>query len=266
MGPKEKMPLFPNYEWLTVPPSYVTVNKFFLECNYLQSLEGDCDPAHLPFLHLGKVELSGTEAAVLDHQRFIPAAYDIERTYFGLRAVVTRITDERKKNVRVSNFVMPFIGCVPVGKTIEGNLDGFLVVYQTPADDYQTVRYNFRFQRHAPLARDELDKDKLQIGPGYRLRANSSNDYLIDRQKQKKSSYTGIPGFRAQDACMTESMGRVTDRTKERLGVGDTYVIALRRYLLKTLVSVQRGEEPPGLRAFIAEADLNCTDVMVAAD
>src|SRR5687768_1841730 len=37
MGPPENRPLFPNYEWLTVPPSHIGVTKFERECNYLQA-------------------------------------------------------------------------------------------------------------------------------------------------------------------------------------------------------------------------------------
>ena len=48
MGPKQKMPLFPNYEWLISPPGYASITaRFFNECNYLQALEGDCDTARL---------------------------------------------------------------------------------------------------------------------------------------------------------------------------------------------------------------------------
>ncbi len=64
MGPKEKMPLFPNYDWLTVPPDYVGVTKFFIECNYLQALEGDCDTSHVGYLHLGNPVERGVETLV----------------------------------------------------------------------------------------------------------------------------------------------------------------------------------------------------------
>lgn len=154
MGPKEKMPPFPTYEWLTASPSQITVSKFFVECNYLQCLEGDCDPAHVPFLHMGKPpsydragDRSSAGEAELDHQRIISVSYETTETLFGLRALVTRNLGDNKQNLRVSTFVMPFIGCVPVGKMTSGKLDGFLVVYQTPADDYRTTRFNFRFQR-----------------------------------------------------------------------------------------------------------------------
>ena len=51
MGPRDKAPLFPNYEWTRVPLNHTYVTKCVLECNYLQGLEGECDKAHLSFLH-----------------------------------------------------------------------------------------------------------------------------------------------------------------------------------------------------------------------
>src|SRR5437870_5284260 len=53
LGPKDKVPLFPNYPWLIVPRDHVIVTKFFLECSYFQALEGDCDTSHTAFLHRG---------------------------------------------------------------------------------------------------------------------------------------------------------------------------------------------------------------------
>lgn len=39
-----------------------------------------------------------------------------------------------------------------------------------------------------------------------------ANDYLLDREAQKKVSFTGIPSFRAHDLMVTESMGAIYDR------------------------------------------------------
>jgi len=65
MGPKDKMPLFPNFDWLMVPPDHVVVDKFFIECNYLQSLEGDCDIAHAAYLHRGTLTSRGVSDLLL---------------------------------------------------------------------------------------------------------------------------------------------------------------------------------------------------------
>jgi phthalate 4,5-dioxygenase len=82
----------------------------------------------------------------------------------------------------------------------------------------------------------------------FRPLRNKSNDYLIDRQLQKKSSMTGIHGFAAQDMAIQESMGPIADRTRERLGTSDTAIIAARRLLPDEIRALAAGEEPAAAR------------------
>src|SRR5262247_175251 len=49
MGPREKMPLFPNYEFLTAAPGSMRATKSLQDCNYLQGVEGECDSTHLQY-------------------------------------------------------------------------------------------------------------------------------------------------------------------------------------------------------------------------
>src|SRR2546425_6364221 len=58
-------------------------------------------------------------------------------------------------------------------------------------------------------------------------------------------SYTGIEDFLNHDACATESMGAICDRSREHLGVSDKAVIAVRKFLLNTVKALQEGKEPP---------------------
>src|SRR5438093_3576298 len=52
MGPAEKLPPLPGLPWFQVPRDHVDVgSKFFLECNWLQCLEGDNDSIHSAYLH-----------------------------------------------------------------------------------------------------------------------------------------------------------------------------------------------------------------------
>lgn len=251
LGPKDRMPLLPNYDWFTVPPSHVKSFKYRLQCNYLQSLEGDCDPSHLTFLHRGNPEISSSYDVV-------PVSYNVEQTRFGLRYTVNKRFTSGKEFIRVTNFVLPFIGCVEIGYP-----DGFQVIYQTPADDHHTNRYNLRFKKNEPLSEEEMRKLSEEVSDDYLLVQNKQNDYLIDREKQKRVNFTGLDGFVTQDACMTESMGSILDRTKERLGVGDSCVVALRIFLLKTVRALQNGVEPPGLVMNAEEnsfADIYCKD------
>jgi phthalate 4,5-dioxygenase oxygenase subunit len=61
---------------------------------------------------------------------------------------------------------------------------------------------------------------------------------------QRTTSFTGIEGVSEQDAAVQESMGRIVDRTKERLGTSDTAVIAARRLLLREARDLQAGTLP----------------------
>jgi hypothetical protein len=78
---------------------------------------------------------------------------------------------------------------------------------------------------------------------------NLQNDYLIDRARQKSGEiYCGIDaGNHTQDACVTETMGLITDRTQEHLGVSDGHVIELRRFFLDAIKQMQEGKDPPGI-------------------
>src|SRR3954453_8185007 len=51
MGPADKQPAFPAFEWAKMPKSHRYVTKYRLECNYLQAMEADFDQTHARFLH-----------------------------------------------------------------------------------------------------------------------------------------------------------------------------------------------------------------------
>ena len=67
--------------------------------------------------------------------------------------------------------------------------------------------------------------------------------YKIGSFKRREVIQAVIPA--EQDACATESMGPVYDRTREHLGYSDKTIIALRKTLLLAAKSVQEGREPP---------------------
>jgi hypothetical protein len=75
--------------------------------------------------------------------------------------------------------------------------------------------------------------------------ADQHNDYLIDREMQRRVNFTGIRGISEQDMAMTQSMGPIYDRSKEHLGTSDVAVIAMRRLLLRLARSVHDGGDGP---------------------
>ena len=253
MGARAEMPVFPTYSWLGVPQNQIYIAKSFLECNYLQALDGDCDSAHLNFLH--KIFKPDGRREFLRYEDQSPA-FEVDEMDFGFRVAAIRKIGPDKSYVRVSQFVMPFIGCVPVGREVDGKLDGFKAVYQVPSDDHATWRYDFFFKWSKPMTREDSSKRDF-VDRDYRKLRNPGNNYLQDRQMQKTVNFTGIEEFLNQDACATESMGPIVDRTKEHLGVSDSYLIQVRRFLLKAVRDLQAGKPPPGLVYDCARADFS---------
>jgi phthalate 4,5-dioxygenase len=241
LGPREKKPLFPNYEWTQVPLDRTYVTKSLLECNYLQGLEGECDSSHLSFLHRAVYNGRNQPLYKTDTSPF----YETEDTDFGVRLIATRNAADNQHYVRFSAFVMPVYGCVPAGRPTN-ELDGYEIHTYVPADDTHCWRYDMGFRRTRAVQADEVHRRK-QIGPDYLRIRNARNNYLQDRQMQKTLNFTGIEDFLNHDACATESMGSIFDRSQEHLGVSDKAVIAVRKFLLTTVKALQDGKEPPHL-------------------
>jgi len=247
LGPREKMPLFPNYEWTQVPLNQTYVTKCLLECNYLQGLEGECDSSHLSFLHR---TVDNARNQLLYKSDTAPA-YETEETDFGVRLIAIRNAGDNQY-VRFSAFVMPVYGCVPAGRPTN-ELDGFEIHTYVPIDDSRTWRYDIGFRRSRPVEEHEVHR-RRQINSDYTRVRNARNDYLQDRRMQKTVNFTGIEDFLNHDACATESMGPIFDRSKEHLGVSDKAVIAVRKFLLSSVKALREGIDPPHL---ITDQDRN---------
>jgi phenylpropionate dioxygenase-like ring-hydroxylating dioxygenase large terminal subunit len=114
MGPKDKQPLLPNYEWMSMAPANLYVTKSIQDCSWLQGLEGECDSSHLSFLHKsftgdrprggGDGELYAADSA--------PQLEGIEMDY-GIRMLSCRRIGPDSVYLRVSNIVMPCHGFIP---------------------------------------------------------------------------------------------------------------------------------------------------------
>jgi len=256
LGPKERIPLFPNYEWTMLPRDHLYVTKSLQDCSYLQGLEGECDSSHLSFLHRaftqdkrggGDPEMYGRDGA--------PKLEGIE-TDFGVRMISRRNGGDGLTYLRVSNFVMPCHGFVPTGG-LKGNAEGYTIHSHVPVDDEHAMRFNIFFRRNRPVTEEEkrLEGD---IGAGHVKVRNIRNNYLQDREEQKRETFTGMgKNFLIHDSCVTESMGSVADRSKEHLAAGDMTVIAVRKFLLRALRALHRGKEPPHVITTPEQNDLS---------
>jgi phthalate 4,5-dioxygenase len=81
----------------------------------------------------------------------------------------------------------------------------------------------------------------------WRLTANPSNDWEIDRAAQRSAIYSGIDGIHLQDQAITESMGPVVAHECEHLAASDLMIVRTRRRLLAAARALREtGARPPG--------------------
>ena len=140
---------------------------------------------------------------------------------------------------RVTQFMLPFYTSVPGfgGK----NRDKVWV----PLDDEHTMVWEPHWSSTRDLTEEEQKGHKDRVAPsGFlpntddwlgkaRFAANAENDFLLDRERQKKLNFSGLENVTPiQDAAMQESMGPIVDRTREHLGASDAAIVQMRRRLI----------------------------------
>ncbi len=254
MGPPALQPPPPDYEFVRAPATHRHPSKTLEECNYLQALEGGVDSSHATIMHNMNI---GDLRWLNDFDATVPRL-DVERTDYGFTySGVRRLPDHQW--VRVYHYIMPSI---QMRGTVQGldlqagylpRLDGHLWV---PIDDENTWVFNFMYAYDpaTPLPPEQAIGVEVRAGRGpddltadYRAKRNRRNDYLIDRDLQRTTSFTGIQGVNTQDFALQEAMGPIVDRTREHLGTTDRAVIVLRQLLLEATRAVERGEQPRGV-------------------
>jgi len=241
MGSAQPVPSLPDFEWAVVPEAQRCVSKRLQECNYLQALEGGVDLSHIAFLHRNLDPGRDARDQTLTRGDTRPT-FEVVDTDYGLLIAARRNADADRFYWRISQWIMPWYTMFP--PLVDTGIGGHAFV---PIDDESCWVYNMTWDPSGPLGAvgDGIYGELL---PGtYRSRANRDNDFLLDRAAQRTVSYTGIPGFAAQDGAVQESMGLIADRGRERLGSTDVPVVALRRRLLHAVQMLRANEELPGL-------------------
>ena len=252
MGPPAEKPPLPNFEWVHLPPSHRVVTKRWQESNYLQAIEGGIDSSHVSFLHRGDMATDpfhkNTGGARL--VKSIKTTFDILDAPGGLLVGARRDGDPGTYYWRITQYIMPWYTLIP--PYANNALNGHAWV---PMDDGNCMAWSMTFHPTAPIPEKDVELIKdgngvhAELIPGtFRPVANRTNDYLIDRAKQKSGRhYNGVKGLAMQDASVQESIGVIADRTEEMLVSTDNAIILARQRLLKAVKAVQEGGRAPGL-------------------
>jgi phenylpropionate dioxygenase-like ring-hydroxylating dioxygenase large terminal subunit len=270
MGPRQTPPPLPDLEPNLLPRGQYAIQKALRECNWFQGLEGDIDTSHLSFLHLGAVQPGDTKPGSFDYYNVVDRAprYEVADTPFGTSYGAYRPAHDDQHYWRIAHFLFPFYTMIPTG--ILGTQ--VLVRAWVPMDDEHLMFWSIGVPRSREGAAAaggaagmsangrsvaaagtraggfEFLPDTSDWLGKFRLVQNKDNDYLIDREAQKKDSFTGIAGIHQQDQAVTESMGPIIDRTEEHLGSSDAMIIRTRRRAITAAKALRdRGTVPPGV-------------------
>ncbi len=259
LGPKDKQPAFPNFWWTTVPADQRSVGKIDYECNYVQSIEGAIEHIHGDVLHSGHELMNWTDEqlAGLDkaYYGFRPAArhYENQDTPYGFRFAGIKPSDDDQQSVNVTPFVVPFHILLSTSPHMF-----------VPMDDEHTWYFDVRASHTHKVDRAKALAERgevvgVDVNSEHRKFRTLQNNFMQDRkamrEKREHWSYSGIPwGKPHQDMAVIESMGALTDWTKEHLGVADNVVMHMRERLVVAV------------RHFMETGEVSETDASIAFD
>jgi phthalate 4,5-dioxygenase len=240
---------------------YQVASKLRSSCNWVQTMEGNMDTAHISWLHMfnaaADISDDGTDKPGYPSNRMTwkfwihdrAPQLEVQETWYGFRYAGLRTTPNGHTNVRITEYIAPYstiIAAVPF------NRRHLMVV---PIDDHNCWRYTFNVEipsnprgyGGAPL------HDFSPFETPFARRATgisprdyvAENDYKIDREVQRTETFSGIADFVSQDLMVTESMGPIYDRSQERLGTIDKAIIKMRSLLLTSAKKLAADGAPP---------------------
>ncbi len=254
MGDPANQPPEPAWEFATVTPEQTISTKRLQECNWLQALEGGIDSSHVSFLHSNELErdpLFWKAKANQFNLDDLQPVFDVSPSEGGLYIGARRRVEDGKYYWRVTQWVMPCFTMIP--PRADHPQHGHFWV---PINDENCWTWSYDYHPDRPLTEDErqavLDGKGIHVpilpDGSFRPTQNKDNDYLIDREAQKRGeTYSGVMGFGMQDASLQESMGPIVDRSKENLVGTDKGIVMARNRLRQAALALQdKGVMPPG--------------------
>lgn len=256
MGPRKDPPALPELGWALVPSEQRQSLRYARACNWLQALEGDVDSSHVNYLHrrFGNEDSRSTATRLLtqtdeDRKHFQlfrengAPKLQVLTTDVGVTYGAARPGAGNQVFWRVTHFMLPFYTSIPGTRAI-----GSAKVW-VPLDDGHTLIWEPSWSLTGSALPEEDRRGQTGRVPqagfspttGHPLSRwvfanNASNDYGIDRERQKTVNFTGMDDSNPlQDGAIQESMGTTLDRSIEHLGSADAMIIRVRRKLLQTV-------------------------------
>jgi 5,5'-dehydrodivanillate O-demethylase len=209
-----------------------------IDCNWVQPMENSVDPSHLFWLHGETAHLGQAERYAEEHE-FIVFEYGIMKR---------RITPPKQA------------GGAPL-------LDQHPLLFPTtlrhvaPYRKNQGLRHNLQIR--VPVDDTHTRVFRVNFVPSTSEKSPPEEDapfeYSQLKSRERQYNWNMVA---AQDSMAWETQGPITDRTQERLGVGDEGIIVLRKLLKQQIEKVQNGLDPIGVMRDARKTDVIEFDVV----
>ncbi len=252
----------PQLDFTDLPPEHYFVSKKFQQCNWAQAVEGGIDTAHFSYLH-ANID-NGERAGLMPSQgvneppengryRWMiedaTPQFTILEHDAGLVMCAARQADNNQLYWRITQFMMPNHSMAPNSFPGDNHVGNTWV----PVDDHSCWIFCYAYNPERPLSEQERRAYAngfgifAEVDDNYVPIRRRENDYLIDREAQQTTNFTGISGISEQDAAIADSQGLIADRTRELLGQTDLGVVKFRRLMLESVDLMEKGGTPRGV-------------------
>jgi phthalate 4,5-dioxygenase len=267
LGPKEEMREFEPPAWAPQTGIKYAIVKMHAACNWAQVLEGSIDSAHSSSLHSTNMPAADNVygSTATDEAWYRPSndkapRMQFEPTPYGFRYAAIRKpikNPETDQYVRTTLFIAPFTVLIPPNN--QYNLAQMLV----PIDDLNTMFYWIAWH---PDPKKGISQEAWRrfcaatvgedLNPDFTKKRTLKNLYQQDRAAMKHGDFTGMKGIPTQDMAMWESMGPITDRSRDHPGSSDMAVVQFRRMMVAAAKKFKEGGPAIGTSSKVPQAKL----------
>lgn len=248
-------PRFPDFEFMKASGKHVATTRQILSYNWVQSLDGLADSAHIGILHQDFLKSVPGNDAVAAAAADLAPTYEFLDRPGGFRFAAVRKLAEDQRYLRVSEYVAPWF-------TFIAYRQGYVMV-SVPIDDESTAQYLIQYNLAAPVVVEASTLDDPADWPFY-PRDGAAGHWGQNREAMRRGAWSGF-SIHSADFAVAESQGSITDRSQEFLSDSDRAVIYLRRLLIDSVRQYTSGAVPTIARHVdVAYCDVWVGDRVVA--
>lgn len=253
-------PALPQLDWLIAPDTHTFAFKGVWNCNWLQAQEVGLDPAHVSFLHafFEDEDLSQTygrqfrsaSAGDIDGERWpmtrimrevYKPSITTEPTPWGQKITTLRQINQKYTHVRITHGLFPNGFVIPLSETMT------ITQFHIPIDDTSTYWFSLFTSFSDPIDKKAMRDQRLLGNPAPQFLPikGRHNAWGFNAKEQATKTMLGMGeiDINVHDQWACESMGVISDRTREHLGTTDKAILANRRQMSQALKAIEQSPQ-----------------------